>query len=338
VSSLSFGEPIYLIILAGLVPLLAWGLSREHQRSRQALRLFGDEHLLDEFSRLPSKRSRSARLALRASSFGLILLALARPELGERPSSRARAGRDVLVLLDLSRSMNATDSGVSRLTLAKQAAAQVLAAVPDHRVGLIVFGGSAFLQLPLTANHAAVQRFLDAASTDDLGDPATDLASALHAAGTTFEHDGERGYQTVLILSDGESGSGDVGPPLARLRRARIPVFALGMGSVQGAPIPADSTEAPEQWHRDHIGRVVVTRLEEGELRRAARETNGSYARWTPDAARRLGTELARSERRVLAAVETTEREDRFQWPLGAALLALAVEPMLRARRSRRGR
>jgi Ca-activated chloride channel homolog len=338
VSALSFGEPIYLVILAGLVPLLAWGLTREHRRWRQALRLFGDQRLLDDFSRLPSKRSRSGRLALRAGSLGLILLALARPELGERPGSRAQAGRDMLVLLDLSRSMNAADSAVSRLTLAKQAAAQVLAAVPEHRIGLIVFGGSAFLQLPLTANHAAFQRFLDAASTDDLGDPATDLASALHAAGTTFEHDGERGYQTVLILSDGESGSGDIGPPLARLRRARIPVFALGIGTVPGAPIPADSAEAPEQWHRDYIGRVVVTRLEEGELRRAARETNGSYARWTPDAARRLGTELAQSERRVLAATETTERADRFQWPLGAAILALALEPMLGARRSRRAR
>lgn len=337
-SSLSFGEPIYLAVFAVLVPLAAWGLTREHRRWRQALRRFGEERLLDDFSRLPSKRSRPVRLALKAGSLGLILLALARPELGTQPGSRAQAGRDVLVLLDLSRSMNAADSGVSRLTLAKQAAAQVLAAVPEHRVGLIVFGGSAFLQLPLTANHTAFQRFLDAASTDDLGDPATDLASALHAAGTTFEHDGERGYQTVLILSDGESGSGDIGPPLARLRRVRIPVFALGIGTAEGAPVPADSAEAPEQWHRDHIGRVVVTRLEEGELRRAARETNGSYARWTPDAARRVGAELAQSERRVLAANETTERANRFQWPLGAAILALALEPMLGAGRSRRAK
>ncbi|MDF3052946.1 MAG: hypothetical protein K0S19_1051 [Geminicoccaceae bacterium] len=336
-SPLSFGEPMYLVVLAFVIPLAVWGLVWERRRRKDALLLFGDEDLLNEFSRLPSKRTASIRSAFRVGSLALILVALARPELGERPVSRAEAGRDLLVLLDLSRSMNAADSGVSRLALAKHAASQVLAASPENRVGLIVFGGSAFLQLPLTTNHAAFQRYLEAASTDDLGDPATDLSSALSAAATTFEHDGERGYQSLLILSDGESGSGDIGRPLMRLRRARIPVFALGIGTGQGAPIPADSAEAPEQWHRDHVGRVVISRLEEGELRRAARETGGSYARLTADVPRRLGVELARAERRVLSSRETTERVNRFQWPLAAAIIALAVEPILGRRRRRAG-
>jgi Ca-activated chloride channel family protein len=337
VSGLSFGEPIYLALLAVLIPLTVGAALREQRRRKRAVLLFGDEDLLDEFSRRPSKRIRSLRAALRLAALALVLVALARPELGEQPGSRAQAGRDLLILLDLSRSMNAADAGVSRLTLGKQAASQVLAAAPENRVGLIVFGGSAFLQLPLTANHAAFGRFLEAASTDDLGDPATNLASALSAAATTFEHDGEQGYQSVLLLSDGESGSGDIARPLNRLRRARVPVFALGLGTPEGAPVPADSTEAPEQWHRDHIGRVVISRLQEGDLRRAARETGGSYARLTADAARQLSAELARAERRVLSSTGTTERMNRFQWPLAAALLALAVEPLL-VRRRRSGR
>ena len=117
-----------------------------------------------------------------------------------------RTGRDLLVVLDLSRSMNAADVEQSRLAVAKQLVRDLLRATPGQRVGLVVFGGSAFLQLPLTGNYAAFQRFLDAASTDDLGDPATDLSNALLAANTAFEHDGERGYQTVLLVSDGESG------------------------------------------------------------------------------------------------------------------------------------
>lgn len=337
-NALTLGEPEYLVILALLVPLVAAGLVWEQRRRREALHLFGDDYLLSEFSRQPSKRTESLRSALRASSLALILLALARPELGERPGSKANAGRDLLVVLDLSRSMNAADSGVSRLDQAKHAIAQVLAQAPENRVGLIVFGGSAFLQLPLTANHAAFERYLEAASTDDLGDPGTDLSSALHAAATAFEHDGERGHQSVLIVSDGESGSGDIDPALKRLRRAQIPVFALGIGSLHGAPIPADSTDAPEQWHRDHIGRVVLTRLTEGDLRQAARETNGIYTRWTADASRLLGVELARSERRVLAPAETMERVDRFQWPLAAAIIVLALEPFLGGRPRRRTR
>jgi Ca-activated chloride channel family protein len=202
----------------------------------------------------------------------------------------------------------------------------------------VVFGGSAFLQLPLTSNHAAFQRYLNAASTDDLGDPATSLPSALTAAATTFEHDGERGYQSVLLVSDGENGTDDTAPSLTRLRRARIPVFAIGVGTTAGAPVPADSAEAPEKWHRDHIGRIVVSRLEEGELSRAARETGGAYVRWSEAAAQGLGTQLSRMEKRTISSREGTERVDRFQWPLGLALAALVFEPLLgaTARRKRK--
>lgn len=342
-SALGFGSPIFLALAVLTLPLGWWAIGRERRRRREALARFGDKSLLEKSSDLPGSPSQLASIGLRFGAVVLGLVALALPQWGERPASLAHIGRDVLVLLDLSRSMNAADDGLAlggakegtRLTVAKRAVSEVLAAAPENRVGLIIFGGSAFLQLPLTGNQAAFQRFLDAASTDDLGDPATNLANALTAAATAFEHDGERGYQSVLLVSDGESG-GEIGPALARLRRAGIPVFAIGIGSPEGAPVPADSTEAPEKWHRDQIGRVVVSQLEEGDLRRASRETNGAYARWTPDAGRGLGAELARMEKRTLSSRESTERVDRFQWPLGLALAALVLQPMLGSTRRRR--
>ena len=231
--------------------------------------------------------------------------------------------------------MNAVDDSVSRLVVAKRAISQVLAAAPENRVGLIIFGGSAFLQLPLTGNQAAFQRFLDAATTDDLGDPATNLSAALSAAATTFEHEGEPGYRSVLVVSDGESGEGNVESAVASLRRTGIPVFAIGVGKAEGAPVPADSTEAPEEWHRDHIGRVVISRLEEEDLRRAARETGGAYTRWTPTAARSIGIELEDLPKRTISSRESTERVDRFQWPLALAILALALTPLAETTRRR---
>ena len=335
-SALSFGSPIFLALAVLTLPLAWWAMRRGLRRRRESLARFGEKSLLEKSSDLSGSRTQLASIGLRFAAVALGLVALARPQLGERPASLVHTGRDVLVLLDLSRSMNASDAGLapreasesSRLAVAKRAISAVLAASPENRVGLIVFGGSAFLQLPLTGNQATFQRFLDAASTDDLGDPATDLGGALAAAAIAFEHDGERGYQSLLLVSDGESG-GDIGPALTRLRRAGIPVFAIGIGSPEGAPVPADSTEAPEKWHRDHIGRVVVSRLEEDDLRRAARETNGVYARWTTDAGRSLGTELARMEKRTLSSRESTERVDRFQWPLALALAALGLQPML---------
>jgi Ca-activated chloride channel family protein len=140
-----------------------------------------------------------------------------------------------------------------------------------------------------------------------------------------------------LIASDGESVAGDMTPPLVRLKKAGIPVFSIGIGSLQGSPVPADTSAAPEKWHRDHIGRVVVSRLEEGDLRRAAQETGGVYGRATPDALQRLSTELARMEKRILSSRDSAERIDRFQWPLALALLTLVAAPAAAASR-RRGR
>jgi Ca-activated chloride channel homolog len=341
VNALSFGAPLILASLLILLPAAWWSVSRDQRRRRAELAAFGDESLLAQSSALPSAGRHRANQVLRVVAVLLGVVALARPQLGTRPATLARTGRDLLVLLDLSRSMNAADAGPTgsqggtRLATAKQAITTVVARSPGDRLGLIVFGGSAFLQLPLTADHAAFQRFLDAASPDDLGDPATNLTNALTVAATTFEHEGERGYQSVLLASDGESGEGDPGPVLARLRRSGIPVFAMGIGTPSGAPVPADSDEAPEKWHRDHIGRVVLSRLEEGDLRRAARETNGVYARWMGDAGS-LEIELGRLDKRTLVSAESVERVDRFQWPLGLAMLALAWELSIRTTLHRR--
>ena len=334
-SSLSFGAPLYLLALAVIGPMLGYALIRQERDRVERLHLFGDEPLLQQTSRVPSRRRRMVRDALTLAAVLLILLTLARPQFGERPGAMGRTGRDLLVVLDLSRSMNAADGEQSRLAVAKQLVRDLLRASPGQRVGLVVFGGSAFLQLPLTGNYAAFQRFLDAASTDDLGDPATDLSNALTAANTAFEHDGERGYQTVLLVSDGESGTGDIGPVLNRLRQARIPVLAVGVGTTQGAPLPADSSEAPEKWHRDNIGRIVLSRLEEGDLRRAARETGGSYYQWSPAIAHDLSESLSRLDRRAITTADAMERVDRFQWPLGFSIGLLVLIPLTGGRAPR---
>jgi Ca-activated chloride channel family protein len=336
---MTFGNPLVLGLLLVMLPLAGWVVARQQRRRKAALDEFGEASLLARASALASDRIRSIRYGVRLGALALGVLALARPQLGNRPASLAETGRDVLVLLDLSRSMNASDVAngkETRLQAAKRAAVEVLAASPGNRMGLIVFGGSAFLQLPLTGDRAAFGRFLEAASTDDIADPSTDLSRALVTAATTFEHDGERGYQTVLLLSDGESREADLAPVLGRLSGAGIPVFAIGFGTTDGAPVPADSSEAPERWHRDHIGRVVQSHLEERDLVRAGRETNGGYARWTPDAGPAVGAELARLEKRTLSSQTSPERADRFQWPLGLALVLLAIEPLLGVSRRRR--
>jgi Ca-activated chloride channel family protein len=227
-------------------------------------------------------------------------------------------------------SAGAVSAPSTRLAVAKQLAWDVMAAYPADRAGLVVFGGSAFLQLPLTSDRASLRLFLDAASPDDLGDPATDVPAALLTAVNAFEHEGETGRRAVLIVTDGESGEGDLDAAAAALRGEELPVFAIGVGSAQGGPVPADAAEAPDPYHRDHIGRVVVSRLEEGDLRRVAEGSGGVYARWDrPDEMRVLMAGLGAVKPRTLGARKSNERADRYQWPLALAVLLLAVAEML---------
>lgn len=327
---MSFGWEWVLPVAAALVALAGWLAVRAERWRRGALARFGDPTVLGRGSALPLPRRTSLIWALRLGALAFALLALSRPQLGERNTDLVRTGRDVLMLLDLSRSMLVTDAGGTRLAAAKRIAWDLAERSPGDRVGLVVFGGSAFLQLPLTSDRGALRLFLDQASPDDLGDPATDVSAAVITAARTFEHEGDQGRRAVLVLSDGESGEGDMDEASAELRRQGLPVFAVGVGTAAGGPVPADSAEAPEKYHRNHIGQIVVSRLEEADLQRAARASGGAFAHWDrPDEMRRLEAGLDAVRPRVLSARKASERADRFQWPLAVGVMLLILAELV---------
>jgi Ca-activated chloride channel family protein len=335
----SFAWPLVLLLALVLLPLGARAVWRGLRRRDEELLAFGDPEVLARGSTLGDPALARRRAWLQLAAVGLGLLALARPQLGERQAELARTGRDLLLVLDLSRSMTVTDVAPTRLAAAKAVAWETVSASAGDRVGLIVFGGSAFLQLPLTSDHAALKLFLDAASPDDLGDPATDIGTALATAGKVFEHEGDRGHRAVLLVSDGESGEGDLEAATTSLRAEGIPVFALGVGTTGGGPVPADSSEAPEKFHRDHIGRIALSRLEENDLRTAAKRTGGAYARADRAEDRKaLRTALTKVRSRMLSARKSAERADRFQWPLALAVAALLGDVALAGVAARRRR
>jgi Ca-activated chloride channel homolog len=335
----SFAWPLVLLLGAVLVPLAVRAMLAGLRRRDAELRAFGEPDVLGRGSTLGDQRTARRRVWPQAAALGLGVLALARPQLGEHPAELAQTGRDLLVVLDLSRSMTVGDVAPSRLAAAKDAVWETVSASPGDRVGLIVFGGSAFLQLPLTSDHATFKLFLDAASPDDLGDPATDIGTALATAGKVFEHEGDQGHRAVLLVSDGESDEADLPAATASLRGEGIPVFALGVGTVGGGAVPADSTEAPEKFHRDHIGRIALSRLDETELRAVAKLTRGAYGRATRAEDRRaLRAALAKVESRTLSIRQATERADRFQWPLALAVVAMLGDLAVGARERHRRR
>jgi Ca-activated chloride channel family protein len=336
----SFASPLVLLVALIAVPLVARAVLLGVRRRRAELREFGDPAVLARGSALPDERTAERRAWLQAVAVTLGLLALARPQLGEREAELARTGRDVLVLFDLSRSMTVADVAPTRLAVGRAAAWETVSALPGDRVGLVVFGGSTFLQLPLTNDHGALKLFLDAASPDDLGDPSTDIGNALATTSGIFEHEGERGHRAVLLVSDGEiDETTELEKATAGLRAEGIPVFALGVGTTAGGPVPADSSEAPEKFHRDYIGRIATSRLDESALRQVAKLTGGVYARADRPADRaRLQAALAKVRTRTLASEQSKERADRFQWPLALAVVALLGDLALAAGPARRRR
>ncbi|HKT06775.1 MAG TPA: VWA domain-containing protein [Gemmatimonadaceae bacterium] len=326
--------PLWLAALVALLPLGVYALVRRERRRRADRARYGDASLVARASAMPPRGRRIAADGLVVAALALVVAALARPQWGESRAAVERSSRDVLFVLDLSRSMNAADAYPSRLAQAKAAARAIADSLPHDRVGLEVFGGNAFLQLPLTADHGIFARFIDAVSTEDVPDPATDIEGALDLAATTFARDGGAGSHTVVLLTDGEETQGSMRDGAQVLAKAHIHLYAVGVGSTAGATVPETPTDS--RPHHDWRGQTVVSRLDESELGATAALADGRYARWTGPA----GAAPVIAAIRQLGAARTMSREraaftDRFEWPVAVALLALVLESLLRAPRLR---
>src|SRR5262249_8530685 len=182
--AMTFGAPWLLWLIAPMMALGVWEAVVRERRRRRAIEAFGEAPLVEPLSALPSPRRRAIVTAAGGPGGALALVALSRPQRGTAEQSVAGNGADVLFLLDLSRSMRSTDIVPSRLDAAKSAARAIAAALPNDRVGLLVFAGDGFLQLPATVDRSTFDAFLTAASPADVPDPATNLEAAAAVAPT----------------------------------------------------------------------------------------------------------------------------------------------------------
>ena len=341
--SRGFLVPLALALLLPWVAVVWYFHRREERARRAALEALGAHPVLARVGAIPTARVRRRSLALRAAAAALAIVALARPFVGTREVSGARAGRDVLVALDLSRSMRVADASGTRLMRAKALLGEVANALPGDRLGLIIFGGAAFLQLPLTTDHAIFERWLQAASPEAIDDPGTDLLAAVQVAAKAFEHDANTGHRALLVVTDGERSEGALDEAVETAAKSGMPIFAIGVGTQQGAFVPPDSTlpaDSGATWHLDNIGRPVISRLRAEELQRITAATNGLYAQWDdPKAVASISAGIQRLAARPLGVETQEEPDERFQWPLAFAILLLAADllrlplPRLRSQR-----
>jgi Ca-activated chloride channel family protein len=275
------------------------------------------------------------RLGLYLLGFGFIVLALARPQWGGEMVMMKRKGIDVMIALDTSNSMLAEDMRPNRLASAKRAIADLVHRMGGDRLGLLAFAGEGYVVCPLTLDHGTVLLLLDSMNQTTVSVQGSDLEDAIRRARAAFVRK-ETKHKALILVTDGESTAGDPVREAEHAAEEGIVVYAIGIGSPDGQPIPErDERGNIAGYKRDRGGQVVNSRLDESTLQKVAEVTKGRYYRASPAGVEMNAVinELQSLEKKELEGQLATNYEERYQWPLGVALALLALEIVVPNRR-----
>jgi len=325
-----FASPEWLFALL-LVPVLVLGFWFGARRRRGLLARFGDLELVAQLTASVDHRARLVKAILLLLALALAGVALARPQFGTRVETVRRRGQDVMVAVDLSRSMLAEDVTPNRLDRARLSILRLIRNLDGDRIGLVAFAGDAFVQSPLTVDYTAAAMFLEAMDPDMMPIQGTDLGEALRMSLDALD-EAAREDRLIVLVTDGEDHEGEIDAQLQRAVSSGVRIHGVGIGSTEGVPIP-EGTGGPgrQSYQRDEDGNVITTRLDEATLRRVAEETGGRFVRVVPGATAfdELVDEIAAGEGDEVEAREVTQFEEQFQLFLGLALALLMAEALV---------
>lgn len=329
-------DPAFLWLLAVVAGAIGfYGFARA--RRRAALESFAEPRLLEFVAPGHDSRQPLVSAAMVCSALALLVVALAGPKWGFHWEEVRREGVDVIVAIDTSRSMLASDVLPNRLERAKLAVQDLVRQLEGDRIGLIAFAGTAFLQCPLTLDYQAFIESLRAVSVGIIPKGGTSVASAIRSGIEAFE--GRAGRHTALVLiTDGEDHEGEIEAATQEAAAAGIRVFTVGVGTQNGELIEIE-VDGRKTYLKDRQGQVIKSRLDEETLRSIASTTGGAYLFAKGPS---LGLDdlyanhIAQMDRRELDSTMQRRYRERFQLPLAAAFIMLAAEPIVRRARRRR--
>ena len=329
-SALSFARP-FLLHALWLLPLVAalfwWS---EHKRRAMIGRIVAPK-LRAMLAGNASPARRWFRNGCVLGALGLLVVTMAGPRLGYDTLELPHRGRDVIIAMDVSRSMLAPDVAPTRLQRAKLLAEDLISELGADRIGLVAFAGSAFLQAPLTLDHGAVLAALDELDTTVIPKGGTNIAAAIRTAEEAFGK-AEGFSRALVIISDGEELDAD-GVAAAKQAAARgVKIFTVGVGSTEGSEIPL----GPGDFVRDPSGKVVQSRLDSARMTEIAEATGGFYTPLDENAARLLAVDGVGKLAEADITTNSSRRPvERYQWPLGAAIGLLVLQALVGERRRR---
>jgi Ca-activated chloride channel family protein len=329
-----FASPEWLFALL-LLPLVAMGFWLAARRRETLLARFGEAELMGKLAASVNQRARVIKAGLVLASVLLVVLAMARPQFGTRVETVRRRGQDVMVAVDLSRSMLAEDVTPNRLDRARLSILRLIGSLDGDRIGLVAFAGDAFIQSPLTVDYTAAAMFLNAMEPEMMPVQGTDLGEALRMSLDALDQ-GAREDRIVVLVTDGEDHEGQWQEQLQRAIASDVRIHTVGIGSIEGVPIPESGTGSGRQgFKRDEDGNVVTTRLDEATLRDVAESTGGRFVRVAPGTTglEELVDQIAAGEGEELDTREVTQFEEQYQLFLAFGFVLLLAEALVPDRR-----
>ncbi len=327
----NFAQAQYLILLL-LLPLFfaAYAVMR-HLRTRRLARL-GDKALVSELMPSVSSSKGWIRLTLFSLAFFFFVIGLSRPQIGAKLKERNIKGVEIMIALDVSNSMMAEDYSPNRLERAKLAISSLVDKLRDDRIGLVVFAGTSFVQLPVTTDYASAKMFLNSINTESVPVQGTALGEAITTCIRSFSTQSERS-RAIIVITDGENHEDD---PVAAARQAAemgIKVFTIGVGSSEGKPIPYNG-----ELLKDKDGNIVVSRLDEKVLKEIAAVGKGAYVRagMSEFGLNPIVDDIKRMDEEMFNSVVFEEFDEQYMYFFAIALALLVVEMLVGERKARR--
>lgn len=326
-----FEEPAYLYLLL-LLPVLAVFYLYSNYRRRKAIKEFGDPELLAALMPEVSKYRPDVKFWLVCTALGLFAILLARPQFGSKLETVKRQGVEVMIALDISNSMLAQDVQPSRLAKAKRLVAQLVEKMQNDKVGMIVFAGDAFTQLPITSDYISAKMFLESIDPSLISKQGTAVGAAINLGIKSFTPQEGVG-RTLIVITDGENHEGGALEAAKAAAEKGIQVNVLGVGFPEGAPIPIPGTN---EYRKDRNNEVIVTRLNEQMCQEIAKNGKGIYARVdnTNNAQKIIAKEIDKMAKSDVETQVFTEFNEQFQAVAWIILILLLAEMLVLERKN----
>lgn len=319
-------EPIYFYILFAIpvvvvLSLLIWVWKKSVQKR------FINKELLEKLSPNRSTFKAALKVVVLCLSIALMSFALVNPKVGTKLETVKREGVDIVFALDVSKSMLVEDIAPNRLDKSKQIINQIINNLAGDRVGIIGYAGSAFPQVPITTDFSAVKLFLNNMNTDMVSSQGTAIARAVELAQSFYDDEAQKN-RVLFLITDGEDHGGNISKVAEEAAEKGIRIFPIGVGTVEGGPIPIKQNGKLLYYLRDNNNQQVVSRLGKETLKEIAKVTNGEYLDGTNtnEVVTRVNSILGDMDKKEFEAKQFTDFKDQFQWFLGGALFLLVID------------